>query len=235
MNSSYNDDFSNSIKNFFKKWPKFYYFIFDFFGPVYFGGIGPKKFLRKYNVQDKIINVGSGPRRLDSSIINIDIIKFPGVDIVADITKISFEDESVGGIICDQVLEHLEDPHKVISEMYRVLKSGGYAYISTPFMYPFHSSPSDYTRWTKEGLVKMFRDFELIDAGVRSGLFSTLTVNLTYLFASIFSFGFVKIYWVSFYFFMLIFSPIKFLDIIGNRLPFAVYSASILYCVIKKK
>ena len=75
-----------------------------------------------------------------------------GVDVVADATDMPFEDGSVSGIVCETVLEHVKDPPGVLREMERVLEVGGLAYITTPFLYPFHSSPSDYHRWTKEGL-----------------------------------------------------------------------------------
>jgi SAM-dependent methyltransferase len=51
---------------------------------------------------------------------------------VVDITNICFESESYNYVICNHVLEHIPDDHKALSELYRVLKKGGTAYLSVP-------------------------------------------------------------------------------------------------------
>lgn len=45
--------------------------------------------------------------------------------------EIPFEDSSVDIITCNQVIEHLHNSDKFLSEVHRVLKPGGYAVIST--------------------------------------------------------------------------------------------------------
>ena len=49
-----------------------------------------------------------------------------------DITKIEYPDEAVDFFYCSHVLEHIEDDAKAISEIYRVLKKGGFAIIMVP-------------------------------------------------------------------------------------------------------
>lgn len=49
-----------------------------------------------------------------------------------DITELTFPDEHFDVIICHHVLEHIPDDRKAISELYRVLKSGGWASIQVP-------------------------------------------------------------------------------------------------------
>ena len=85
------DENEDGIRNFFKKWPKFYYFMVYVFGPTYFGGLNSPEFIKKYNRNGKKINLGSGPRRISKDVINVDFEKFEGVDVVADITKLPFE------------------------------------------------------------------------------------------------------------------------------------------------
>lgn len=226
----------SAIRDFFKQWPKFYYFVEVVFGPVLFLGLNAKKFLSKYNISGEVINVGSGPRRLTPDVKNVDKFNYEGVDIVADIEEgIPLKDGSVTGIVCDNVLEHLPHPQRAVVEFERILKSGGLAYISTPFFYPFHASPCDYTRWTKQGLIELFEGFEVVEVGVRSGPFSSLSVTLSYLFATIFSFGNNFLYWLLLDLSLLIFFPIKFLDIIFNYWPNAINMAATIYLVVRKK
>jgi len=224
----------DNIRTFFKKYPPFFYFIVAVFGPAYLGGLNAKRFLEIFNVEGKKINLGSGPRRLARDVINVDIEQFEGVDIVSDITKLPFADASVSMIVCDNVLEHVENPDSVLKEIYRILIPSGVAYISTPFLYPFHSSPSDYTRWTDQGLRKLCEDFTMVEIGARSGIFSAFNTLLCYLLPSIFSFGSKKFYWFLVNISLFLFFPIKFLDVITNNLPLSTHTASILYCVIRK-
>ena len=50
-----------------------------------------------------------------------------------DITKIDEQSNSFDLIICYHVLEHIEDDHKAMSELYRVLKKDGHCLIQTPY------------------------------------------------------------------------------------------------------
>ncbi len=225
----------NKVRDWFKQWPKFYYFILDFFGPVWWGGLDPKTFLKRFPKEGLIVDLGSGPSRVADDIINIDLFPYPSVDIVSGITNLPFKDNSIQRIICDNVLEHVPEPEAVLLEIKRVLAPGGMVYICLPFLAPFHASPYDYTRWTAPGFAHLAgKYFAVIEEGVVSGIFSTLTTCLCYLVGSLFSFGNISIYWMLVNFSLLIFFPIKFLDIIANYLPFARDTAAVLYYVLKK-
>jgi SAM-dependent methyltransferase len=50
-----------------------------------------------------------------------------------DITGLTFQDEYFDAIVCNHVLEHIPDDHAALSELYRVLKPGGWACIQVPF------------------------------------------------------------------------------------------------------
>lgn len=231
-----NNNSANSIKDFFKQWPRFYYFVYDNLGPLYFGGLNPKKFLRRYSsATDVKVNVGSGARRLASGVTNVDLQKYSGVDVVANITNLPFQTNSVDVVVCDQVLEHVSEPDHAVQEIHRILKPGGRAYISTPFLYPFHASPSDFQRWTIAGYRKLLGEFEIIEEGARCGPFSVLTVFLAYFCASLLSFGVTRAYWFLVYSFSILFSPIRYLDVIALRLPFSRDFAAALYVVCRKK
>ncbi len=49
-----------------------------------------------------------------------------------DITSIDCSDECFDAIVCHHVLEHVPNDRKALSELYRVLKSGGWASIQVP-------------------------------------------------------------------------------------------------------
>jgi len=49
-----------------------------------------------------------------------------------DIFKLPFADNSIDILISSEVVEHLPDPVLALAEMQRVLKSGGYAMVTTP-------------------------------------------------------------------------------------------------------
>jgi len=53
--------------------------------------------------------------------------------LVADAYKLPFEDNTFDVVCAQEVIEHLENPHKAIEEWKRVLKKYGELYITTPW------------------------------------------------------------------------------------------------------
>jgi SAM-dependent methyltransferase len=89
----------------------------------------------------------------------------PFVDRHDDVQDLNFPDCSFNGIVCWSVLEHVPDPLKAVSELYRVLKPGGLIWVQAPFIFPYHADPHDYWRVTPNGLRIWMSDFEEIDCG----------------------------------------------------------------------
>lgn len=56
----------------------------------------------------------------------------PIVDVKADILDLPFKDNSFDVIICNHVLEHIEDDKKAMQELYRVLKPNGMGIFQIP-------------------------------------------------------------------------------------------------------
>jgi SAM-dependent methyltransferase len=225
---------ANKLKEFLKKWPSAYYFVLKYLGPTLVNGLTSAVFFKRYCAGKKCLNLGSGVVRIAPGVVNVDITPYEGVDIIADITNLPQKDNSVDCIICDQVLEHVPEYDKAVSEIKRILAPGGYCYIGTPFVFPFHASPSDFQRWTHAGMKKLFKEFDLVEEGPRGGPFSTLTVVLCYMFATLFSFGSERVYWFLAYTSTFIFFPIRYLDLIFGRLPFVKHMAPMLYFVFRK-
>ena len=110
----------------------------------------------------------------------LDLVADYKPDILGDIKNIPLPDESVDAIICRAVLEHVDNPFKAVSEMYRVLKPGGRCLVSLPFLYPYHAEKGyygDFYRFTHDGVKYMFRNFSEIEISKIRGIFETI-VNL---------------------------------------------------------
>lgn len=56
----------------------------------------------------------------------------PLADIKADITNLPFKNEEFDVVICNHVLEHIENDTKAMQELYRVLKKGGWGIFQIP-------------------------------------------------------------------------------------------------------
>lgn len=72
----------------------------------------------------------------------------PIVDMKADILDLPFEDNTFDVIICNHVLEHINDDRKAMSELYRVMKNGGWGIVQVPM---------------KISLEKTYEDFSITD------------------------------------------------------------------------
>ena len=143
----------------------------------------------------------------------IDLVE--GVGVVADAHRLPWKDDSLDGVLIQGVLEHVADPEKIVSEIFRTLKPGAPIYVDVPFIQHYHQDPFDFRRYTLEGLEQLFSDFEKVDSGVAAGPASALTDMLTefpsVLFKSSWAYWFVKtvLGWL--------FSPIQLLDVFWSR------------------
>jgi SAM-dependent methyltransferase len=74
------------------------------------------------------------------------------VDALAAADNLPFPDESIDCVVCTEVLEHCPDPAAALRETSRVLKQGGRAFVTTPFLVAEHDMPHDYYRYTPSAL-----------------------------------------------------------------------------------
>lgn len=118
-----------------------------------------------------ILNAGAGNRDIrkmvQGKIFNQDIpqgLHNANIDIYSPLHQIPVADGFFDCIICNAVLEHVENPEAIMKEFHRVCKPGGYLYLSVPFMQPEHKDPADFQRYTLDGLKRLVQQhgFEVV-------------------------------------------------------------------------
>ncbi len=79
------------------------------------------------------------------------VLAYPECDI-QNLAKV--DDNQFDVAILDQVLEHVMAPERGLIEVHRILKPGGVAIITLPFLVPVHMGQDfgDYYRWTPQGI-----------------------------------------------------------------------------------
>lgn len=99
------------------------------------------------------------------------------IDLRGDVLSLPILTGSVGGIICLEVLEHVEDPWLAVEEMRRTLRPAGRLVLTVPFLRGWHGKADamaadhydDYWRFTHQGLGKIFHHFQEVRVQVLSG------------------------------------------------------------------
>ena len=69
-----------------------------------------------------------------------------------DICSTPLEKQAFDLIIAEQVFEHLLEPGRAAANTFEMLRPGGWALVTTPFLIRIHNEPTDCTRWTPLGL-----------------------------------------------------------------------------------
>jgi SAM-dependent methyltransferase len=154
-----------SVKSFFNSLPRQYLKIYDF-------GCGSKPY-------EKFC--------YDNEYYGIDIdIENKEADIFADVTSVPLEDKIADVVVSFYLLEHVENPQKVINEKYRILKEGGIIFMLVPLYWEEHEQPYDFFRFTRYGIDMMLKNagFKEIDVRVVNSKHSILGINLVRLFSN---------------------------------------------------
>lgn len=99
-------------------------------------------------------------------------------DYFYDGKKLPFDDNTYDCVLCTQVLEHVPYPQLILAEISRVLKPGGHAILSLPFVWEEHEAPYDFFQFTQFGIKRILKDTNLeVDIMIKdSGVFKTLAM-----------------------------------------------------------
>lgn len=110
-----------------------------------------------------------------------DLSMVPGIDIEIDRQgTLLLENNSVDILLSSQVLEHVYDTEKYLSECFRVLKPDGHLILTTHGHWVFHPDPNDYWRWTSQGLKEVITK-NSFNIQYFSGVMNINSVALQYL------------------------------------------------------
>jgi SAM-dependent methyltransferase len=87
--------------------------------------------------------------------VGADLPRNPLADVHIDASgRVAMPDQSVDIVLSSQVLEHVPSPHDYLREAHRLLKPGGALLLSTHGYWMYHPDPTDYWRWTRDGLAR---------------------------------------------------------------------------------
>ena len=104
------------------------------------------------------------------------------VDLVGTAYEIPAEDNSFDTALSTAALEHLSEPLAALIECHRILKVGGIAVYTVPFIWHLHAEPWDYFRFSKYGLKHLFEKarFEVVEIKALSGFWTTAATLFCY-------------------------------------------------------
>jgi SAM-dependent methyltransferase len=118
----------------------------------------------------KVLDVGCGTMPYKSLIVSqAAVTELVGVDLPTDSYTPDIEwdgvtlplpDNSVDSAMMTEVLEHCPDAGAVLKEVSRVLRPGGFIFLTVPFIWPMHDVPYDEFRYTAFSLRRL-----MVDAG----------------------------------------------------------------------
>ncbi len=235
-----------SLKELAKSHPALYRFVFAVFSPVLvYPGRGLFSLLKKRGIKaspgDMVFNLGSGAQDFRAKglrVYSLDLVRYRPVVVVGDVCQLPIKTESLFAAMSHVVLEHIRDTDAALSEMERVVRPGGFIYITVPFLQPFHSCPDDHRRWTHEGARALYAkndNLELVDEGVLGGPSSALLWTFQFWVSTLLSFGWKPLRDIIYLIVSVLTFPLKWLDILFWLNPLARECASVSYVLFRKR
>lgn len=147
-------------------------------------------YARKY-IRGRMLDLGAGKakyadifRSVAGEYLTCDMIAAPHIDFVEDAHNLSFPDNSFDTVLCNQALEHVARPWEVAAQISRILKPGGHAIITVPFIAGEHRDPTDFFRFTADGITSLFPNLVVVECEKCGGAFSIFGSMWKFAFAS---------------------------------------------------
>jgi len=135
-------------------------------GPVHFQQLEQELEPGARCLTGRLLNAGCGTRDIGPylrsngamDIVRYDVASNDPEVVIGPLESMPFPDASFDSVLCNAVLEHVEDVHRSMREIGRVVKPGGHVVVAIPFLQPFHACPGDFRRYTGDGLAQLGRD-----------------------------------------------------------------------------
>ena len=104
-------------------------------------------------------------------VVTLDATTGDGVAVLGFADQLPFADQSFDSVLATEVFEHVQNVERAAAEMFRVLRPGGIALVTVPYLYPTHEAPYDFRRFTHFGLADLVRrhGFELLSLQAKGG------------------------------------------------------------------
>ena len=117
--------------------------------------------------------------------VGVDLVEGSGVDVIcsADNLLEIFQKNTCDALISTELIEHVQDWKKVVSNFKNVVKPGGIIVItSRSYGYPFHAYPHDFWRYEIEDIQSIFADckIEKLEKDPELGFFAKMTKPINF-------------------------------------------------------
>lgn len=135
-------------------------------------------------LKGRVLNAGAGSRDLspyiEGELTNQDIpegLHNQNIHIQSPLHCIPRVDGHFDVVFCNAVLEHVANPEEVMAEFRRVCRPGGHLYLCVPFLQPEHKDPTDYQRYTADGLAALVErhGFSVLAVEPMHSIYTTLS------------------------------------------------------------
>ncbi len=107
---------------------------------------------------------------LNLKVVHLDMKEEEGVDMVGNLMDENFLQsiqEKFDMVLCSNLLEHVEEPQKVIDRLEQIIPVGGHIIVTGPYRFPYHNDPIDTKfRPSVKKLASMFSRSVLIEGQI---------------------------------------------------------------------
>jgi SAM-dependent methyltransferase len=134
-------------------------------GPVHFQSLEQELEPVVRYLSGHLLNAGCGTREIASylrthgvtEITRYDVSSSDPQVVIGPLEAMQFADGVFDSVLCNAVLEHVQDVERAIRELARVVRKGGHLVVAVPFLQPYHAAPGDFRRYTADGLAQLGR------------------------------------------------------------------------------